>query len=132
MPPGTECLRVDVVRHFECVPRTALKDLVSTARPQHSEESLKVASRMGPAVPTLHSSTLVAADHVKDVAVSEIKEGGKAHSLGHRIARKLNPANWDGPLGKVVKGGMVLGADALAGPAGGLATAALFKALDKT
>jgi hypothetical protein len=78
MPEGTECLRVDVVRHFECVPRTALKDLVSVARPTHSEESLKVASRIGPNVPTMHSSTLNAADTVKDTAMTEISSGGKA------------------------------------------------------
>ena len=62
MPTGSECIRVDVVRHFECVPRTALKDLVAVARPVHSEESLKVASRLGPQVPNLHSSTLAVAE----------------------------------------------------------------------
>lgn len=76
LPEGETCLRVDIVRHFECVPRTAIKDLMSLHRPAHNEEALKLASRLGPVVPNMHSSTLAAADTVKSVAVSEFNAGG--------------------------------------------------------
>jgi len=49
----TECLRVDVVRHFEVIPRTAVKDLVALDRPVANEETMKVATKIGPCAPVL-------------------------------------------------------------------------------
>jgi len=48
-----ECLRVDIVRHFEAIPRTAIKDLVSVSRPNGSEETMKIATKIGPVAPVL-------------------------------------------------------------------------------
>ena len=48
-----ECLRVDVVRHFEVIPRTAIKDLVALDRPNPSEETIKMATKIGPTAPVL-------------------------------------------------------------------------------
>ena len=40
-----------MIRHLECVPRTAIKDIVAVARPTANEESLKVATKIGPMAP---------------------------------------------------------------------------------
>lgn len=125
LPEGQNSIRVDVVRHFECVPRTALKDLLTVARPYSNEESLKVASRIGPVVPVMHSSTLQAADYVKNQAMGEIQGGGKAKTLGARIAKKLGGIT-QGPMGRLLEGAVDMGAAAMFGPEAGIATAAMF------
>lgn len=62
-----ECLRVDIVRHFEAIPRTAIKDLVAVSRPNGSEETIKIATKLGPCAPVLQSSTLNASEEIQQV-----------------------------------------------------------------
>jgi hypothetical protein len=41
------------VRHLECIPRTAVKDIIAVDRPVGSEETMKMVTKIGPKVPTL-------------------------------------------------------------------------------
>lgn len=111
-----ECLRVDIVRHFEAIPRTAIKDLVAVSRPNGSEETIKIATKLGPAAPVLQSSTLNASDQIQDVGNAVIASGGPAKGLAGKLARHLNPGNWKGPLGELGRQGIVAGTAAVLGP----------------
>lgn len=79
----------------------------------------------------MHSSTLQAADYVKNQAMGEIQGGGKAKTLGARIAKKLGGIT-QGPMGRLLEGAVDMGAAAMFGPEAGIATAAMFQALRRT
>lgn len=61
-------MRVDIERHFEGVPRTKIRDLVSVRRPTPNEKSIDVAIKVA------HKSTLAShtIDHHKDVIMPSV------------------------------------------------------------
>ncbi len=127
-----ECLRVDIVRHFEAIPRTAIKDLVSVSRPNASEETIKIATKIGPVAPVLQSSTLNAAEQVQAVGTACISQGGQAKGLLGKLGKHLNPGNWKGPMGEIGRQAIVAGSGLLLGPEAVPFTEAGMQLLKKT
>ena len=78
---------MDVVRHFEAVPRTAIKDIVACDRPVENEESVKIATKMGPKIPLLNSSTLAAASPLFAGVSAALSQGGSIKDMIANAAR---------------------------------------------
>lgn len=127
-----ECLRIDVVRHFEVIPRTAVKDLVALDRPIPNDETIKMATKIGPCAPVLQSSTLQAAETVSTTGRALINQGGSGQSLMQRFAKHLNPGSWKGPIGELGRQAIVGASGVLLGPEAVPFAEAGMQALKKT
>jgi hypothetical protein len=75
-----------VVRHFEAIPRTAVKDIVSVDRPVESEETIKIATKIGPKIPFLNSSTLQMASPLFAGISNALSQGGSVKNMIHNAA----------------------------------------------
>lgn len=120
LPPNQTYLRVDVVRHLECVPRNALRDIISVDRPVPNEESIKAASQAGPVMPSLHSSIIDVRDHSAPILQHHLMASQTSTGLIQRIKNGVRTVVQDprmkafaSGLGKTVFTGA---ADMLFGP----------------
>lgn len=101
LPRNTTCLRVDIVRHMEAIPRNNLREIITVARPTHSPDSLAVVANAGPHLPALHAQTPHEA--LRDRS-GQLVQGGQSNQNVHQMKMLMNHAMLTSKRGDFVNG----------------------------